>query len=177
MLKKTFAKYREIIMYLVFGVLTTAVGMGSYFLILLLARRLGVDPASPVYNTVRVAAQIIQWVLAVLFAYYTNKKWVFGITEKSGEGTRMASFFGSRLFSLLCDSAVTFGVIFALGAWGYTPFALSLPLGFSLEFSPDLWAKLAAAVIVIVLNYILSKFLVFKKKNQPRLNHKDEKTP
>ena len=150
-------------MYLVFGALTTAVGMGSYFLILFLARSLGVSEATPAYNCVRVAAQIIQWMLAVLFAYYTNKKWVFNVTENAGEKTRIASFFGSRLFSLGCDTAVTFGVIFTLTATGYTAFSLSLPPGISLNFTPDLWAKLAAAVVVIVVNYILSKFLVFRK--------------
>ena len=151
-------------MYLIFGVLTTAVGMGSYFLILFFARALGVSETSPAYNGVRVAAQIIQWVLAVLFAYYTNKKWVFGVKEKTGERARIASFFGSRLFSLGCDSLVTFGVIFTLSRTGYSPFSISLPLGISLTFTPDLWAKLAAAAVVIIVNYVLSKFLVFKKK-------------
>lgn len=164
MLKKLFTKHREIIMYLIFGVLTTAVGMGSYFLILFFARALGVSESSAAYNGVRVAAQIIQWVLAVLFAYYTNKKWVFGVKEKTGEKTRIASFFGSRLFSLGCDSLVTFGVIFALSAAEYVTFTLSLPLGISLNFTPDLWAKLTAAAVVIIVNYVLSKFLVFKKK-------------
>ena len=151
-------------MYLIFGVLTTAVGMGSYFLILFFARALGVAKSSAAYNGVRVAAQIIQWVLAVLFAYYTNKKWVFDADDAKREGTRLASFFGARLFSLGCDSAVTFGVVFALVKGGYKTFALALPLGVSLAFTPDLWAKLAAAAVVIIVNYVLSKFLVFKKK-------------
>ena len=163
-MKKLFAKYREIIMYLVFGVLTTVVGFGTYFVILAAARAFGVSETDGAYNAVRVAAQIIQWVLAVLFAYYTNKKWVFGVKGNEGEKTRIASFFGSRLFSLGCDTAVTFGVVFALTAGGYQSFAVALPLGISLNFTPDLWAKLAASVVVIILNYILSKFLVFKKK-------------
>ena len=166
-MKKLFVKYKEIIMYLVFGVLTTVVGMGSYFLILFAARSFGVDEASGAYNGVRVAAQIIQWVLAVLFAYYTNKKWVFNADKSKHEKTRLASFFGARLFSLGCDSLTTFGVIFALTAAGYQSFSLSLPLGISINFSPDLWAKLVAAVVVIILNYVLSKFLVFKPKKEP----------
>ena len=163
-MKKLFVKYREIIMYLVFGAMTTAVGMGSYFLILYAARSLGVSETDGAYNAVRVAAQIIQWVLAVLFAYYTNKKWVFEVKGNEGEKLRMASFFGSRLFSLGCDSLVTFGVVFVLTAAKYKAFALELPLGFSLNLTSDFWAKLAAAVVVIIVNYVLSKFLVFKKK-------------
>ncbi len=162
-MKKLFEKYREIIMYLIFGVLTTVVGMGSYFLILFAARSFGVEETSGAYNVVRVAAQIIQWVLAVLFAYYTNKKWVFDVKETQGEKVRIASFFASRLFSLGCDSLVTFGVIFTLGAVNYQTLALKLPLGLTIPLSADLWAKLAAAVVVIVVNYVLSKFLVFKK--------------
>jgi putative flippase GtrA len=165
-MRRIFEKYREIIMYLVFGVLTTAVGMGSYFLILFAARSLGVSETSGAYNGVRAAAQVIQWVLAVLFAYYTNKKWVFGVKEREGEKTRMASFFASRLFSLGCDSLVTFGVIFALSAAKYKSFFIGLPLGIKLTFTADLWAKLAAAVVVIVVNYVLSKFIVFKKREK-----------
>ena len=163
-MKKLFTKYREIIMYLVFGVLTTAVGMGTYFIILFAARSLGASETDGVYNAVRVAAQIIQWVLAVLFAYYTNKKWVFCTGGDKREGTRLASFFGARLFSLGCDSLVTFGIVFTLTATGYKSFSLVLPLGFKLAFTPDLWAKLAAAVVVIIVNYVLSKFWVFKNK-------------
>ena len=163
MIKKLFLKHEEIIMYLVFGVLTTVVGMGSYFLILFLARSLGVSPTSGAYNAVRVAAQIIQWVLAVLFAYYTNKKWVFEVKETERERTRLASFFLSRLFSLGCDSLVTFGVIFALSATNYETLTLSLPASIDIHFTADLLAKLAAAVVVIIVNYLLSKFLVFKK--------------
>lgn len=163
-MKNLFTKYKEIIMYLVFGVLTTAVGMGSYFLILFAARSFGVSETSGAYNAVRVAAQIIQWVLAVLFAYYTNKKWVFCADKTEREKTRIASFFGARLFSLGCDSLVTFGIVFALTASGYKTFSLALPLGLKLAFTPDLWAKLAAAVVVIIVNYVLSKFWVFKKK-------------
>ena len=149
-------------MYLIFGAMTTAVGLGSYFLILFLARAFGVSEASGSYNAVRVLAQILQWILAVLFAYFTNKKWVFNASDTGNERTRILSFFGARLFSLGCDSLVTFGIIFALTASDYTPFSLALPLGFSINFTPDLWAKLTAAVIVIILNYVLSKFLVFK---------------
>ena len=152
-------------MYLIFGVLTTVVGMGSYFLILFLARSLGVSQTSGAYNAVRVAAQIIQWVLAVLFAYYTNKRWVFEAEETEREKKRLASFFASRLFSLGCDSLVTFGVIFALSLANYETLTLSLFASIEIPLTADLLSKLAAAVVVIIVNYVLSKFLVFKKKS------------
>ena len=158
-------KMRELIAYLIFGVLTTAVGMGTYFVILWLGEHVWhISPETSIFNVVRVIAQILHWVFAVLFAFFTNKKWVFEVKGNEGEKLRMASFFGSRLFSLGCDSLVTFGVVFVLTAAKYKAFVLELPLGFSLNLTSDFWAKLAAAVVVIIVNYLLSKFLVFKKK-------------
>lgn len=163
-------KYREIISYLFFGVLTTIVGMGTYFLILYVSRSCGISEGGGGYNAVRVIAQITQWVLAVLFAYYTNKKFVFlvksGKGEKKEESARIAGFFLSRLFSLLCDSAVTFGTIFVLTRVKYVTLTVSLPFGAELLVTSDLIAKLLAAVVVIIVNYVLSKFLVFRKKGE-----------
>ena len=154
-------RYREIIMYLIFGVLTTLVGMGSYFFMLKLAEVvIGISPDQPTFHAVRGGAQIIQWVLAVLFAYFTNKRWVFR-AEGGNEPLRLASFFGARLFSLGVDTAVTFGVVLLLGAVGYV--SISLPLT-PLALTPDLLSKIAAAAVVIVTNYLLSKFIVFKNK-------------
>ena len=83
-------------MYLVFGVLTTVVGMGSYFLILFAARAFGVSTSSGTYNVIRIAAQIIQWVLAVLFAYYTNKKWVFEVKDTVKPDKELVALYTDR---------------------------------------------------------------------------------
>lgn len=161
-MKAIWQKYREIILYLVFGVLTTVVGMGSYFVILKVSELLFyVTPDKPVYNAVRAVAQVLQWVLAVLFAYVTNKRWVFR-AEGGDETKRLASFFGARLFSLGADTVVTFGTVFLLGLFDYKTFALTI-LFVTVNFTPDLWGKLLAAVAVIIINYVLSKFIVFKK--------------
>lgn len=164
-MKKLWEKYREIILYLVFGVLTTLVGMGTYFLMLWAAERLfAVSPEAPAYHAVRAVAQVVQWVLAVLFAYVTNKRYVFRV-EEGNEGRRLGGFFAARLFSLGVDSAVTFGTVFTLSAAGYVAFESNFGcLPFVITFSADLWSKIAAAVVVIVVNYLLSKFLVFRTK-------------
>lgn len=150
-------------MYLVFGVLTTLVGMGSYFAMLWGAEHLfDVSPEAPVYHVVRGVAQVIQWVLAVLFAYVTNKRFVFRV-EGGHEGRRMGGFFVARLFSLGVDSVVTFSTVLVLGWVGYSAFTVQIG-ALSILFSADLWSKLAAAVVVIVVNYLFSKFLVFRKE-------------
>lgn len=162
-MRKLWEKYREVIMYLVFGVLTTLVGMGSYFAMLWGAEQLfDVSPEAPVYHVVRGVAQVIQWVLAVLFAYVTNKRFVFRV-EGGHEGRRMGGFFVARLFSLGVDSVVTFGTVLVLGWVGYSAFTVQIG-ALSIPFSADLWSKFAAAVVVIVVNYLLSKFLVFRKE-------------
>lgn len=156
-LKLLFEKYREIILYLIFGVLTTLVGMGSYFLFLKLGTLLGFTDAegNPTY-WVRLFAQIGQWVLAVLFAFYTNRKWVFEAEKGSEKGTprQLAEFAGSRVVTLLLDTAVTFGTVWLLEKAGYVTLWI---------FTPDLIAKLLAAVLVVIGNYVLSKLWVFRK--------------
>ena len=174
-MKKFWEKYREILLYLVFGVLTTLVGMGTYFVMLWAAERLfAVSPEVPAYHAVRAVAQVVQWVLAVLFAYVTNKRYVFRAGE-GNEGKRLGGFFAARLFSLGVDSAVTFGTVFVLSAAGYVAFESNLGfLPFSILFSADLWSKIAAAAVVIVVNYLLSKFLVFRTKKE---DGSEEKKP
>lgn len=157
-MKTLWTKYREVILYLVFGVLTTLVGFGTYFAILAAARLGGVTEGQGAYNVVRAAAQVLQWVLAVLFAYVTNKKFVFDYKAESELGT-LTAFAGARLFSLAADSLVTFGTIALLGAVGYEAAVV-----FGITVTTDLVGKLCAAVVVIVLNYVLSKWLVFRKK-------------
>lgn len=162
-MKAFLRKHREILLYFVFGVLTTLVGMGTYFGVLYLGRLLGVSEQSGAYNAVRVVAQILHWIFAVLFAYFTNKTLVFKY-EGKGVGTLLA-FAGARLFSLLVDTVVTFGTVAILAAIGYvTP---TLALGrLTLAVTPDVVSKILSNVVVLVLNYILSKWLVFRKKKE-----------
>ena len=164
-MKKFFEKHREIIMYLIFGVLTTVVGFGTYFLVMLGAEHLLNLPmdneTSGTYIAVYIAAQIIQWVAAVLFAFFTNRKWVFTEADKSkgSFGRQLVLFAGSRVASFLLDLAVTYGCTLLLALWITTP-----PIVLGIAFTPGVIAKLIAAVLVIIANYVLSKLIVFRKK-------------
>lgn len=165
-MKKLFKKYREIIMYLVFGVLTTAVGMGTYYLIMLGAEHLLQipmdDETSGTYITVYVIAQVIQWIAAVLFAFLTNRKWVFTEADRS-KGTfwqQLVKFAGARVVSFLLDLGVTYGCTLLLALWITTP-----PVILGIDLTPGLIAKVIAAVLVVIANYVLSKLFVFRKKS------------
>ncbi len=136
MLKDLIRKYRDVIPYLFFGVCTTAVNVVVYW-ICAHPMRLGT-----------MLSTVLAWVLSVLFAYVTNRKWVFhseahGRREISRE---MASFFGCRLATGIVDWLCMFLFVEVLGL-------------------NDLFIKLAANVIVIVLNYVASKLLIFRKRS------------
>ena len=157
-LKNYFNKHKEIIMYLIFGVSTTLVGLGSYFLILNLGIAIGFTNADgDPTNLLRLVAQILHWVFAVLFAFFTNKKWVFEEAKELTTSTafQLVEFAGSRLLTLLLDTVVTFGTVWILEAVSYEQFWI---------FTCDVIAKIAAAVLVTIANYFLSKFWVFKKR-------------
>ena len=160
-MKELFVKYREIITYLFFGVVTTAVSMGVYFAILAIAEYLGgVSPESPEFNAIRLVAQVLQWVAGVLVAFFTNKKWVFNAsgTGASETARELGTFALGRVGTLGLDTLLTFGTVWILNALNYVPFK------FILTFTADLWSKIVASVVVIISNYVISKFLVFKKK-------------
>lgn len=125
---------RETVSYLVFGVLTTIVNYASYEL----CKWLGVH-----YTVSTVAA----WVLAVAFAYITNKLYVFESKsfEKNVLLREISAFVGCRLFSGLCD----------LGF---------MILAVELLCMNDSIAKLASNVFVVIINYIFSKLFIFRKK-------------
>ena len=163
-MKQLFQKYREIIMYLIFGVLTTVVGFGTYFAIMLGAEQIWGEAMQnethATYLSVYFAAQIIQWVAAVLFAFFTNRKWVFTEADRS-KGTfwrQLILFAGSRVASFLLDLGVTYGCTLLLALWIVTP-----PVILGIALTPGIIAKLVAAVLVIIANYVLSKLIVFRK--------------
>ena len=160
-MKNLFNKYREIITYIFFGIVTTVVSMGVYFAILLVAEYVGnISPEEPVFNAIRLVAQIIQWVAGVLVAFFTNKKWVFnaGGTTKQQTVRELSQFALARVGTLGLDTLLTFGTVWLLSSLNYVPFK------FILMFTADLWSKIVASVVVIITNYLISKFIVFKKK-------------
>lgn len=131
-------KYKEIIMYLVFGVLTTVVSIASYYACTLLF----LNPQNPIELQ---AANVISWIISVTFAYITNKLFVF---ESHGNIVREAiSFYTARLGTLGCELILMYVFVSLLGL-------------------SDLPVKIAVQFVVIAANYVLSKLIVFKEKNK-----------
>ncbi|WYJ82218.1 teichoic acid glycosylation protein [Enterococcus sp. DIV0840] len=135
MLKELFHKYKEVISYLVFGVATTIVNIVIFFICKDL---LGID-----YKI----SNAIGWFLSVLFAFFTNKYFVFASNhEDIGSFIReMLLFYWYRILSFIVDMALMVLMI----EWMHIS---------------DFWAKMVTQVAVVVLNYFFSKFFIFKKK-------------
>ncbi len=129
-----YQKYREGILYIFFGGCTTLVNLGSYYLLRALT-----DWNYNIENTISVA-------LAILFAYFVNARFVFrstarGLREKLAE---FARFVTARLSTMVLEVGGVFVMV-------------------ELLRMRDTWAKLIIQFVVLALNYLFSKFLIFKK--------------
>lgn len=136
MIRNLFNKYREIIMYLIFGVLTTVVSLAVYYL--LVYTILNPDNAFELQ-----IANIISWIAGVAFAYVTNRSVVFQSNNKN-KAKEATSFVLARVVTLVMDMIIMF-------------------VGVTLLHGNDKILKLISQVVVIVSNYIFSKLFVFKK--------------
>ena len=139
---------KELANYVVFGILTTLVNLISFCLLKLLF-------GDENYLWVNV----LSWLIAVIFAYITNKLWVFG--SKNWElgivKREAAAFFFARLLSLGIEEAGLYFFVDVLdfGEWNINFLALN--------FTGLIISKLIIQIIVIISNYIFSKFLIFKR--------------
>lgn len=137
-----YKKNKEMLLYLFFGVMTTAVSFLTAGISKMLLEQAGIGKGG-----VSTASTVISWICAVTFAYVTNRIWVF---ESEAEGTKAivseaTSFYGGRIFTLLVEMFMM---------W----------LGYSL-LSFNYWVtKIVANVVVLILNYVISKLVVFRKK-------------
>lgn len=165
-IKELFSKHREIIMYLFFGVMTTLVGWIMYFVMFWTWKSVfeirPEDTKSLIYITGYTVAQVLQWIAAVMFAFFTNRRWVFTDAEKNVKLLQqMMKFCGGRLVTFFIDYIVTYFGAMLLSLLFPAIVAYEI-FGKTLNFA-DLIAKFIAAVIVIISNYIFSKLFVFKK--------------
>lgn len=151
-IKRMFIKHKEIIMYLVFGVLTTVVSWGSYAVFESVFKKAIVD-----VNVLVAVANVLSWVTAVLFAYITNKLFVF--ESKSFKPTILFKELGLFVGSRLISGAVE---------WVGVPLLVWLGLNQTIFGVEGMVAKVLVSVIVVILNYILSKLIVFKKEKSKK---------
>lgn len=129
-----YKKYQEIINYIIVGGLTTFVSLLSYYLCVFTI----FNPENPVLLQ---SANVISWVLSVTFAYIANRKYVFK-SNNSKIKTEAIKFYGARILTLFIDMLFMYITVIV----------------FSLN---DKIMKLCSQIVILILNYIFSKFLVF----------------
>lgn len=132
-----YLKYKEIVNYLIVGVLTTVISLAVYYLCTITF----LNPKNAFQLQL---ANLISWVVSVTFAYFTNRKYVF--ESKNPHIFQEASaFFLARVGTLLMDMGIMFLCVTLIGM-------------------NDKIAKLISQIVVIIGNYIISKWFVFRKK-------------
>ena len=141
MIKKLYKKYEEVILYVVFGGLTTLVNFVSFWAF---NKILG--------EKFYLVSNVIAWFISVVFAYVTNKLWVF----QSKSWKREVVF---KEFGLFVSSRLLTGTLEIIGV----PFLVKMGLNYSVMGIEGLFAKVLVSVLVVILNYILSKLVIFKK--------------
>ena len=158
---------REIATYCGFGLITIVLGLATYMGIFAIAERLlhvsMEDKTATAYTVTYVTAQLLQWLVVLFTTFYTNRRWVF-VEADHGKGSLLHQlwlFASSRILTFFLDLAATYGLIHLLSLWR-TPDNAPVLLGVKLD--AELWAKVLVSALVIALNYVLSKLIVFKKQ-------------
>ncbi len=141
MIKQLWKKYKHIIAYLFWGVVTTVINLAVFQIL-----------SSGIHWNYQLA-NVIAWFVSVLVAYFTNKVWVFGshYTTVSDFLVEMLRFFFYRALTLVIDIVITFIGISVLG--------FKDPMG-------QFIVKVIDNVIVVIANYVFSKWLIFKDNKQ-----------
>ena len=134
-IKELLIKYKGIILYVVFGALATAVNTGTYGL------------CYNVLGITNVPSVIIAWTTAVILAFFTNKLWVFESKSFDAKTLKheIPTFFGARIATGVMDILIMYVAVDVL------------------HWNATLW-KLISNALVIILNYVASKLVIFKQK-------------
>ena len=134
-LKEMMEKYKDIVPYAIFGILTTIINIVVYLFFAHILKK-GV-----------MLSTLAAWFLSVLFAYVTNRKWVFhsGVLTFSNIIREVVAFFICRLATGIADILIMFVFV-------------------NIFHFNDLFIKIISNIAVIILNYVASKWIIFNHK-------------
>ncbi len=160
-MKNLWNKYKEIITYIIFGVLTTVVAWGSYTVFVFIFKPIITNDDIRIF-----VSNVLSWIAGVAFAYVTNKLWVFESKSWAPKvvGKEIVTFVSSRgitgIIEIVCVPLLVktgFDNIF---------YNLVEKLGLTMKilFTDGIYSKISLSVIVVILNYVFSKLFVFKKE-------------
>ena len=132
-MKNMLEKYKSILMYLFFGICTTVINIVTYWIFYIYL------------DFPNILSTIFSWIISVLFAYITNKLWVFESRsfDKKVLVREIATFFGARFISGIIDLAIMF-------------------LFVDMLLFPAMIIKFISNIFVVIFNYVASKVVIFK---------------
>lgn len=149
-------KSREIVLYIIFGVLTTVVSWGSY---------------TAFVNMCKINvfwSNLLSWICAVAFAFVTNKLWVF--ESKSWKSNVLFKEIATFVASRGATGVIEIVAVPLIAKWGFDNLFYSvlnsLNIKFEVLFTEGIYSKISVAFIIVILNYVFSKLIVFKKKEE-----------
>lgn len=151
-IKTLYHKYEEVLLYLVFGVLTTIISIVLYALLIFvfdsIAEVTGNSGLTLQNNgLINSACVVFKNIIAILFAYVTNRKFVFKSKVSGAKAVALEclSFFAARITTLIFEVIFMFVTVNVLR-------------------QPELIMNVIAQFVIVVLNYVFSKLWIFKKK-------------
>lgn len=164
-LKNLIIRKKQVILYLLFGVITSVCSLLACYLTLKFGVLILHDEKGEPTALLDVLGSTTQWIVGVIVAFLTNKRWVFTEAEQGGRATmkQFGVFAGARVATYFLEVVLNLALIALLEFLHYR--APSFPLfGQQIALSARFWAKAIAAVVIVVANYFISKLIVFRKK-------------
>ncbi|MCE5196001.1 MAG: GtrA family protein [Negativicutes bacterium] len=134
-IKKFINKYKTLIFYLFFGIITTFINLIIYHILY------------TIFTIPNIFSTAIAWIFAVIFAYLTNKLWVFNSKAVDGFTLKheISTFFAARILTGILDVVIMYAAVDVL------------------RMNATIW-KLISNILVVILNYAASKLIIFRKK-------------
>ena len=160
---------KQLILYLLFGAVTTVCSLLAWYVTLRLGTLVWHDENGDPTAWVDVLGSTTQWIVGVLVAFITNKRWVFIEAEHGWRASfrQLGVFSSSRVLTYFLEVFLNLGLIALLEALQFPN--LFVPIfSIRLEITARFWAKVIAAIAIVITNYFISKLLVFRKKKDPK---------
>ena len=169
-IKEFFKKKKQLICYLLFGLLTTVASLLAWYLTLHFGVAIWSDENGDPTAFLDVLGSTSQWVAGVLVSFVTSKLWVFKEADKGWRVSlrQFTTFISSRLVTYFLEVVINLGAIALLEYLSCPSFTLNL-FSHALDVDARLWAKVSSSIIIVFMNYFITKFFVFglrKKKKR-----------
>lgn len=153
---------RESTLYVILGMAISLISLALYFGMLAFGERLfGIDPKQAEYYYLRLFAQVIQWLFALVANFFADKFIVFRkvhCTHRESM-TQFCRFTATKVITLMVDTVIIFSIVWLLNKTGFTGTSI-----FSFTLDADVVAKVTGGSATMIANFFVTRRVVFGKK-------------